>query len=152
MSSPGQASPPETEDENELFFANRGCCMWMPCAGSERASTVGSAWWERIRTADTNDDPWWARGWRKLRDWSELVAGPKWKTFIRRFNKNRFNKMSSKYQYDPLSYALNFDDGPGQNSQLDEDYLGRDFSCRFASIPASAKTSMDLGKDPPLFT
>ncbi|KAA8548074.1 hypothetical protein F0562_004665 [Nyssa sinensis] len=27
-----------------------------------------------------------------------------------------------KFHYDPLSYALNFDDGPGQNGNLDEDY------------------------------
>lgn len=153
MSPAERASPAETDEMNKSFFAKRGCCSWIPCVGrSERASSaVGSSWWERIRTAEMNDDDkWWVRSWRNFREWSEIVAGPKWKTFIRRFNKNRFNR--TKFQYDPLSYALNFDEGPGQNGHLDEDYLGRDFSCRFASIPASAKSSMDFGKDAPVFT
>ncbi|KAG2710354.1 hypothetical protein I3760_04G023100 [Carya illinoinensis] len=142
-------SPRENEDINGLFFADRGCCSWMPCMGSGRASTVGSVWWERMRTAE-NEDRWWTRGWKKFRECSELVAGPKWKTFIRRINKNRTGQ--GKFNYDSMSYALNFDEGPGHNGHLDEDYLGRDFSCRYASIPASAKSSMDLGKDAPLFT
>lgn len=81
----------------------------------------------------------------KVREWSELVAGPKWKTFIRRFNKNR--SKTNKFNYDPMSYSLNFDDGPGVNDQSEDDSLFRDFSSRFASIPVSAKSSMDLGED-----
>lgn len=88
---------------------------------------------------------------KKVREWSELVAGPKWKTFIRRCSKNR--PKPGKFQYDPLSYALNFDEGHGQNGNLeDEDRVFRDFSSRYASIPMSAKSSMDLGKDGPTFT
>lgn len=83
------------------------------------------------------------------------MAGPKWKTFIRRFSRNRgpggYNRQG-KFQYDPTSYSLNFDEGPGQNIQLNEYYWGRDFSCRYASIPASEKSSMDWGKDAPSFT
>ncbi|KAK2975016.1 hypothetical protein RJ640_001226 [Escallonia rubra] len=51
---------------------------------------------------------------------------------------------SGKFQYDPLSYALNFDEGPGQNGDLEgseEDYRFQNFSSRYAS--------MDLGKDGP---
>lgn len=95
---------------------------------------------------------WWTKGWKKIREWSEIVAGPNWKTFIRRFNKNRtpgYSKQGS-FQYDPLSYARNFDEGLGNKGE--ENYGYADFSSRFASLPASAKSSMDLGKDGPSFT
>ncbi|PON52036.1 NHL domain protein [Trema orientale] len=142
-----------SDDVSELMFARRGCCYsWIPCFGSDRSSASGSVWWQRMRPAE-NDDPWWSRGWKKVREWSEIVAGPKWKTFIRRFNKNRSHsgyRQTAKFNYDEFSYALNFDEGPGQNGHFDddeEDILGRDFSSRFASVPASAKSSMDLGKE-----
>ena len=57
-----------------------------------------------------------------------------------------------EFRYDPLSYALNFDEGHG--ASLEGDFTGyRDFSARFVGPPASAKSSMDLGgRDaPPLF-
>lgn len=95
-----------------------------------------------------NKERWWLRGWKRIREWSEVVAGPKWKTFIRRFNRNNprvaaFSKPGS-FRYDPLSYALNFD------NDNDNNYTG--FSSRFGSLPPSAKSSMDLGKDGPSFT
>ncbi|XVF58104.1 hypothetical protein PTKIN_Ptkin07bG0035900 [Pterospermum kingtungense] len=144
------------DDIHDLKFANRGCCCWMPCH-----SAVGSIWWQRIATDDnansastSHEEPWWIRGWKKVREWSELVAGPKWKTFIRRFNKNKASNAGGvgKFHYDPLSYSLNFDEGPGQNGHFDEDYYNRGFSSRYASLPSSAKSSMDFGKDGPCFT
>ncbi|OAY79174.1 hypothetical protein ACMD2_00089 [Ananas comosus] len=165
-----------------VFARRRCCCFWIPWTGrrpAEASSTV--EWWERIqgseRLGDGRRSPssssaegwWWRWGVRatmKVREWSELVAGPRWKTFIRRFNRNprhgggggggggdgfaRFG--SGRFQYDPLSYALNFDEGHGWSPE--GDYSGyRDFSARFAAPPASAKGSMDLGgRDaPPLF-
>ncbi|XP_057984246.1 uncharacterized protein LOC131168656 [Malania oleifera] len=143
------------DEMQDRVFAKRGCCFWIPCLCSDRAGVAGPDWWERIRTAE-KEETWWIRGWNailKVREWSEIVAGPKWKTFIRRFNKkNRSGYRQGKFQYDPLSYSLNFDEGPGQNGILDEDVGRRDFSSRYASIPASAKTSMDFGKDGPTFT
>ncbi|XP_068303285.1 uncharacterized protein [Pyrus communis] len=147
---PKTDSAAESDDGEELMLARRsGCCFWIPCLGPEPSSPDGS--WERIRSAGEYEDPWLYRGWKKIREWSELLAGPKWKTFIRRFNKNN-PRRSGKFQYDPTSYSLNFDEGPGQNGNLIDDYLYRDFSCRYASIPVSAKSSMDLSSDSPSFT
>ncbi|KAJ4960036.1 hypothetical protein NE237_019946 [Protea cynaroides] len=105
------------------------------------------------KVAADNEEKWWSKGWiaiLKIRELSEIMAGPRWKTFIRRFNKNN-NKGGGRFQYDPLSYALNFDEGTGHSDHQDEDRVFRDFSFRFASIPISAKSSMDLGRDAPSF-
>lgn len=79
---------------------------------------------------------------KKIKEWSELVAGPKWKTFIRQFKKKQSKQ--SKFQYDPESYSLNFDEGQALTD--DDDLFFRDFSSRYASVPISSKSSMDLGK------
>ncbi|XVF14130.1 hypothetical protein REPUB_Repub09cG0030800 [Reevesia pubescens] len=139
-------------DIHDLKFSNGGCCFCMPCG-----SAVKSIWWQRITTDDSNSaasdntnhkEPWWSQGWKKVREWSELVAGPKWKTFIRRFNKNKTGndngKGGRKFHYDPMSYSLNFDEGQAQNGYVDEDFLNRNFSSRYASLPVSTKSSMDF--------
>ncbi|KAK9117075.1 hypothetical protein Sjap_016022 [Stephania japonica] len=98
----------------------------------------------------------------RVREWSEIVAGPKWKTFIRRFNVHNHNhnqnhthnnncNVKGKFHYDPLSYSLNFDHGAYHNGTLEEDLVFRDFSSRYAAIPISAKSSMDLANDAPSF-
>ncbi|KAF5946458.1 hypothetical protein HYC85_016686 [Camellia sinensis] len=89
----------------------------------------------------------------KVREWSEIVAGPRWKTFIRRFNRNKSGgSKHANFQYDPLSYALNFDDGSAQIADLEDEYGFPNFSSRYAAIPMTAKSSMDFGKDAPAFT
>ncbi|XP_057447488.1 uncharacterized protein LOC130739252 [Lotus japonicus] len=142
----------DDDDMQEVLFAKRACiCYLIPCFSSSETSL---SWWERVRSPE-NKERWWARGWSKVRDWSEIIAGPKWKTFIRRLNRNNnrtgagaasYEKKGS-FHYDPLSYALNFDDGG-----VEDVYSYGGFSARFASIPASTKSSMDLGKDAPAFT
>jgi len=121
-------------------------------------------WWQRVRSNQVGEDRWWFRGLvalKKLREVSEIVAGPRWKTFIRRFNRSRSGGGSAagrhggKFQYDPLSYALNFDEGPGQNGDFDadEDYtLFRNFSSRYVSAPShvpmkSSLSALDSGRD-----
>ncbi|KAF3649274.1 putative potassium transporter 8-like [Capsicum annuum] len=138
---------PENEELQDIEFAKRGCCFWFP------SFRCGGRVWERVSTSDQKEEShWWDKGFKavmKVREWSEVVAGPKWKTFIRRFNKK--SSKTNKYNYDPLSYSLNFDDGPGVNEHSEDDRFFCDFSSRYASIPVSAKSSMDLGKDPPSF-
>ncbi|XP_031107302.1 uncharacterized protein LOC116011989 [Ipomoea triloba] len=136
----------ENDDFEELALRRRGCCLWLPCFGRRPAGA-----WERIPTSESYKEDWLGKSTsalKKVREWSELVAGPKWKTFIRRFNKHRSKPV--KFQYDPVSYALNFDEQSGNN--LDDGHLPRDFSSRYASIPATAKSPMDLGKDADSFT
>ncbi|KAL6633562.1 hypothetical protein ACP70R_026233 [Stipagrostis hirtigluma subsp. patula] len=149
----GGASAAGLDDAEAAFFARRGrrcCCFPWPAPSHQRAgaaAALGAAeeesWWQRAADAVL-----------KVREWSELVAGPRWKTFIRRFGRGqpRPHHFGRKLNYDALSYALNFDEGHGASPE--GDYTGyRDFSSRFAVPPASAKSSMDLGgRDaPPLF-
>lgn len=83
----------------------------------------------------------------KIREWSEIVAGPRWKTFIRRFNRNKTGaggyRHAGKYQYDPLSYALNFDEG--HNGDLEDESPDEfpKFSDRYATAPLYKPASTD---------
>lgn len=140
-----------TDDLEQPAFFRRGCCcFWtLPCYNSRKSKD-----WERISTSENYEQhdgsvyqSWWGQGieaFKKVREWSELVAGPKWKTFIRRFNKAPARAKSGKFQYDPFSYALNFDQGPGQNGQFEDDGVFRDFPARYAAIPA---VQSSLSKD-----
>ncbi|KAI9174161.1 hypothetical protein LWI28_013008 [Acer negundo] len=139
----------ETSSNSLLRNMRCGC---FPCFNPQRqsSSTVGLAWWERIRTVHQIQPPhsqrWWTpavSAFLRVREWSEIVAGPKWKTFIRRFNRNRSgnsNHNHGKYQYDPLSYSLNFDES-GDLDQ-DRDFGGfHNFSSRYASTKPAAVTA-----------
>ena len=145
----------EQYDEAAEMLPRRRGCFCIPRFGSDRLpASSGPRWWRRIRTVES-DEGWWARvisALKKAREWSEIAAGPRWKTFIRRLNRSKSGGGSGKqrkFQYDPLSYSLNFDDGAGQNDHFDEEYESRNFSSRFAVI--SATSSMELGKDTTVF-
>lgn len=158
---PRQTTVSIDESSEALFHNRRRCCFSFPCfdrSGDTTSPPVGLTWWQKIRISDAaaagGNKTLWGRGvgaLMKIREWSELVAGPRWKTFIRRFNRNRSGSRAANFQYDPLSYAMNFDEGPGQNGHFVEEgedgyfYESRNFSSRYA------KGSMDLGKDGPTF-
>ncbi|KAK7395702.1 hypothetical protein VNO78_16268 [Psophocarpus tetragonolobus] len=130
------------DDMQKKVFVKKGCCFWIPYFGSNSRTTSLSTQQhlcERIRI-HKNKKHWWVKGWSKIREWSKLVV------IIHGFNKNHshgYQKQGSFY-YDVVSYANNFDDGT--RHRRDEDYA-YDFSSRYASVPASAKSSMDLGKE-----
>ena len=93
-----------------------------------------------------------------MREWSEILAGPKWKTFIRRVGRSQFcgfggDDGSSRpdqvgFRYDSSSYSLNFDDGK-QMGHFEDEFPYRDYSMRFTSpsLPVSTKCSIDFDND-----
>ncbi|XP_076900141.1 uncharacterized protein LOC143554199 [Bidens hawaiensis] len=141
-------SPPNNNNNNinsQFLFINRRCCFCIPYLTHKPPSSSPdhhshkSLCSRGIQTL------------KKIREWSEIVAGPRWKTFIRRFNRNKsstLNRQNSKFQYDPLGYALNFDEGALESgdSEMENDYLVRTFSSRYA-VPIGPKTTSDHGKD-----
>ena len=61
-----------------------------------------------------------------------VLAGLKWNTFMKKFSRFGFNKNKkekNRFQYDPRSYALNFDD----RFDNDEDASVISFTSRFAA-------------------
>ncbi|KAF7137791.1 hypothetical protein RHSIM_Rhsim07G0111700 [Rhododendron simsii] len=124
------------------------------CVGNSNNAASGPASifkWERISNSSLEEEEnvWWLSTFKKLREWLELVAGPRWKTFIWQFNKSRGSCCGmwngKLFQYDPLSYA--------SISTLELCTGGElsDFSSRYVAIPVSTKLSMDLGRDAPVF-
>ncbi|XP_020240625.1 uncharacterized protein LOC109819329 [Cajanus cajan] len=143
------------EDRSNSRLANTRCTFCFPCCFGSRHS-VDFAWWERVQAQPPTESPGgrlWSRGvmaFMKVREWSELAAGPRWKTFIRRFNRSRSGSnrhAPGKYQYDPLSYALNFDEG--HNGEFDDDSFSplRNFSTRYATPPPFKSVSADSNQD-----
>ncbi|KAI9125944.1 hypothetical protein K1719_003362 [Acacia pycnantha] len=67
--------------------------------------------WRRLWPEDDNDGGggggWVMNKLRKMKEASEVIGGPKWKTFIRKIIFSR--KQKNRFQYDEHSYALNFD-------------------------------------------
>ncbi|KAK3221791.1 hypothetical protein Dsin_008816 [Dipteronia sinensis] len=65
-----------------------------------------------LQDEDDYEESWWIEKTRKVKGASELIAGPKWKNFIRkigRYCNMKRNSHKTQFQYDPESYALNFD-------------------------------------------
>ncbi|KAK9268365.1 hypothetical protein L1049_000114 [Liquidambar formosana] len=116
-------------DYHEESFLGRGCCCFKFISFKRRRSDKnerGNLLQQRGEIRET----WWAKNLKEVKEASEVLAGPKWKTLIRKiggyFNNKKHNK--NQFQYDPQSYALNFDGGVDR----EEDGLLRDFSVRFA--------------------
>ncbi|KAI3520787.1 hypothetical protein L1887_10239 [Cichorium endivia] len=137
----------------DASFSRRRCCFWMPCMHCDRLTiSVGPNWWlGPAEDGKAEDNRWWSKGLlplKKIKEWSELVAIPKLKTFIRRFNKQRCPR--GKFQYDRASYLLNFDEGPGHLEG--DDRQPHNFSTRYSSVIVSGKPSMVLGEHRPSLT
>ncbi|GMP35490.1 hypothetical protein CsSME_00007900 [Camellia sinensis var. sinensis] len=110
-------------------FLASGCgCFRLFCFERQR-SNDGEAR-RLLEQEGEHKETWLVNNLKRLKEASELLAGPKWKKFVRRLSKY-FNKKKrrTQFQYDPQSYDLNFDHGlDGEGDGL---LLG--FSSRFAS-------------------
>ncbi|MQL41351.1 hypothetical protein EI012_25935 [Escherichia coli] len=71
---------------------------------------------------------------KKVKEISEVIAGPKWKTFIRKISGHGKKQQRNRFQYDEQNYALNFNSGAQSE---DEDNIPPSFSARF-SVPLPA--------------
>ncbi|KAG4957264.1 hypothetical protein JHK85_043644 [Glycine max] len=72
---------------------------------------------------------------RKIKEFSEVIAGPKWKTFIRKISGyGRKQQQKNRFQYDEHSYALNFNSG----DKSEDDDTPPSFSARFSAPFPSA--------------
>lgn len=75
---------------------------------------------------------------KRVKEISEVIAGPKWKTFIRKisgYGKKQKQRNNNRFQYDEQSYALNFNSGAQSE---DEDNIPPSFSARFTAAPLPA--------------
>ncbi|ESQ45759.1 hypothetical protein EUTSA_v10010820mg [Eutrema salsugineum] len=113
-----ERADPEPENNSDPLLGHSPCCS---CLSGDFQSNHGQ------------EPRWWVRAILKIREWSEIVAGPRWKTFIRRINGHRRRRRvwHDSAKYDPLSYKLNFED-----EEEEDDKAGfRSFSMRYASVP-----------------
>ncbi|KAJ4950004.1 hypothetical protein NE237_026836 [Protea cynaroides] len=94
----------DEEDYEEEGYKNNGCgCIRLFCVGRKRRRNRKSHLWRRKL--------------KEVKVITELLCGPKWKNLIRKLsvfvnniNRNK-RKRVPQFQYDPQTYALNFDHG-----------------------------------------
>lgn len=116
-------SPPdhETDDDyydgdDELVPSSSCGCFWglyarvLPCG---RNSNSGITRRYLLQQGEVARENWLVENVKKVREFSEVLAGPKWKNFIRSIG-SIYKKRRVQAQYDPHSYALNFDEGVGR--------------------------------------
>ncbi|XP_020206280.1 uncharacterized protein LOC109791399 [Cajanus cajan] len=91
---------------------------------------------ESIGLAEQRGDSWVSCKLRKVKEFSEVIAGPKWKTFIRKISGYGRKQQKNRFQYDEHSYALNFNSG----AQSEDDDMPPSFSARYiAPFPSTRR-------------
>ncbi|XP_010515113.1 PREDICTED: uncharacterized protein LOC104791013 [Camelina sativa] len=136
----------EPATTSDPLVGKSSCGSCLPGFG---ATTVKPSWWQRIHRNHLQEPRWWVRAFLKIREWSEIVAGPRWKTFIRRFNRDRRQGRDwddgAKFRYDPLSYTLSFEDEYKDDDNDETGFGGvRSFSMRYASVPVDSSNTDDI--------
>ncbi|KAJ7958550.1 NHL domain-containing protein [Quillaja saponaria] len=118
----------------------RGSCFSYFCQSNVRHGYV----LHQHEEQDHAKENWLVKKLNKVKVFSEVLGGPKWKNFIRRFSVNDGigKKRKMQFQYDPKSYALNFDDGI-RSREVEIEGMRVDFSARFADPLGINK--VDLG-------
>ncbi|XP_057767894.1 uncharacterized protein LOC130988138 [Salvia miltiorrhiza] len=106
-----------------------GCSFRRFCCGGDEDEGHRSLLGEKEGGAEW----WFVAKLKKLRELSEVVAGPKWKNLIRKMgricNSRKQNKSAVESRYSPESYALNF----SGDANEDDQELSHSFSTRFAT-------------------
>ena len=124
-----------SQGSTKVLFGQKRCCFCIPgFTYSRSSSTVGLNWWNKVRTVE-NDEELWSK---VSSPWKSLGSG--W-----RFNRTKSGGKIAKFQYDPSSYELNFNKGPGQNGnpKEDDDYMHWNFSSRYATFLVG-QSSMEM--------
>lgn len=99
-------------DDYEDDIASSGCGCFQRFCLRWRGGINGGYGYLGRRQEEEIRESWVVKAAKKLKEVSEVLAGPKWKNFIRRFSVHGINKKRRmNFQYDPQSYALNFDEG-----------------------------------------
>lgn len=131
-----------TQEGTDFYFQEEPTSIWcscfrFPCFPSTQKEVEENSLLQE-RGITENRDSWIVKNMKELKEYSELVAGPKWKNLVRKigkyFNPKRSSAKTTQFQYDSDSYALNFDNGDGVGE--DDDGLLRNFSSRYA-VPFS---------------
>lgn len=92
------------EEEEEMVSSSRFSCFGFFCFNNRQ--------WSLLHGGEQREESWLIEKTKKVKEFTEVVAGPKWKNFIRKLGKySKKSRMAECRQYDPQSYALNFDDG-----------------------------------------
>ncbi|KAL9685079.1 hypothetical protein QQ045_022526 [Rhodiola kirilowii] len=116
------------EDNEEEIFTSTGCFHRLLCFKWWRNGDTDSQFLLNQRE-EGKKESWFELKLKRVKEASEVFAGPNWKNFIRKlggyFNQGKCKK--KKFQYDSHSYALNFD-----NMEQEEDQIFASFSARFA--------------------
>jgi hypothetical protein len=109
-------------DDNEETFSAGGCgCLRLLGIGWRQSSGKESK--HLLQDKREHRETWL----NKIKQVTEVFGGPKWKTFIRKMG--GYKKQRNGFQYDPRSYALNFDNGFDREEE--EGLVSHDFTSRF---------------------
>ncbi|KAI5674457.1 hypothetical protein M9H77_14821 [Catharanthus roseus] len=117
-----------------------GCLGRLCCFGWKQGNTNQES--KFLLQGDKNrgeEESWVSKKFKKLKEFSEVIAGPKWKNLIRKIGKYcnpKKSRTQQQHMYSPQSYALNFDDG----EEDEDDDLFLNFSSRF-SAPLTSSTT-----------
>ncbi|KAJ0030614.1 hypothetical protein Pint_14702 [Pistacia integerrima] len=100
----------DVDDYHENNVSSQGCdCFLLFCFKWRQSNNSNRL---LHQNGGEYGESWLIKKAKKVKEVSEVFAGPKWKTFIRKVGGYvKRNKYKNTFQYDPQSYALNFDSG-----------------------------------------
>lgn len=121
------AAAAELYDDDDTAVPPTWCGCFRLCGFGSRAGDGNY-----LIGGEESRESWLGGKLKKLKEFSEVVAGPKWKNMLRKIGKycNPKKGKTPAFQYDAESYALNFADGMPEE---EDDGLLRNFSTRFAA-------------------